>query len=624
MYTNLILSQLKPYPNWVCGREDKTPVDPKTGQNVKVNDPGTCGTFEQARDYLLANNSNGIKTIGFMVENSPFTGLDFDRCRDPETGQIEPRVTTILEIFGTYAEISPSGTGIRAFVEADVGFPKINRKKGGLGKDGDGAFEIANKGKYFSVTGNRLKGMPDLIQRRPEDLREVYDRYFPEKTTPAPEKGKAATLSDEDLLQRARNASNGKRFSELYAGNWNGYESQSEADLALCSILVFWVGNDVKRVDKLFRQSGLYREKWDDIRGDGSTYGKETIRKAMAEKAEVYKQESLVQVSEFLPTDILSQLLRWNDIQNLTVSTKWLLDKLIPKEAITFLFSTVGGGKTWLMMQIAAAIANGVPFGDVKTLQTPVYYVDFENPLSVVNERMEKIGPADELYCWHLSNKTQPPRLDSPEWTLYKKLPPGLLIFDSLRSSQDGDENGSKDIAAVMSKLKQLRELGFTIVVLHHATKGKDGIYKGSTAIFDLSDHILYIERKSKAKEDEFDLDAIYKFGCKGKTRFEPNEIFFTFDPARGFIPRQNPDINTMKVMADILEDEGPLNQKAFRSILEDKLKMQKKLIFKLLKKGDGTYWITTRGRNNSIMYSCVPYSVPGFPPNKGGGNQEH
>jgi archaellum biogenesis ATPase FlaH len=308
------------------------------------------------------------------------------------------------------------------------------------------------------------------------------------------------------------------------------------------------------------------------------------------------------------PVNILSQLYTWNEIADLDVSVEWLLDGLIPKGAITLVFCPGGGGKTWLMMQLARAIATGEPFGELQTIQTPVYFIDFENPLSVVKERRLKIGPATDFYYWHLSCPTGPRKLDGTDWEDYKQLPPGLIIFDTLRASHSGDENSSKDMALVLSRLKELREAGFTIVILHHTPKGNDGTYKGSTAILDLADHVLSLEKQSKKDDDEFDPDAIYKFGCRIKTRFEPNSVFFSFDPEIGFTPREDPDIKTMQKMADILKKEGkPLNQKEFKELLEKILEMKKARIFKLLKKGTGTFWKHEKGDHNSNVYSCLP-----------------
>ncbi len=96
-------------------------------------------------------------------------------------------------------------------------------------------------------------------------------------------------LDDLELLQRARDAKNGERFRALYdEGNWKAYySSQSEADLGLCDMLSFWCGRDEDRIDRLYRESGLMRKKWDSRRRD-TTYGADTIAKAIAGCTDVY------------------------------------------------------------------------------------------------------------------------------------------------------------------------------------------------------------------------------------------------------------------------------------------------------------------------------------------------
>jgi putative DNA primase/helicase len=84
---------------------------------------------------------------------------------------------------------------------------------------------------------------------------------------------------DRELLERAFTAKNGTEFTRLWNGDTSGQTSHSEADLALCSHLAYWTGGDAARIDSLFRRSGLYRNKWDERRGD-QTYGERTIGKA--------------------------------------------------------------------------------------------------------------------------------------------------------------------------------------------------------------------------------------------------------------------------------------------------------------------------------------------------------
>lgn len=93
------------------------------------------------------------------------------------------------------------------------------------------------------------------------------------------------TLDDEELLEKALNAANGDKFRQLWIGDTSGYKSHSEADQALCNFLAFWTGGDEQQMERLFNQSGLVREKWQN-RAD---YRQRTIREAVNGTTEFYK-----------------------------------------------------------------------------------------------------------------------------------------------------------------------------------------------------------------------------------------------------------------------------------------------------------------------------------------------
>jgi primase-polymerase (primpol)-like protein len=60
--------------------------------------------------------------------------------------------------------------------------------------------------------------------------------------------------------------------------------------MALCSMLAFWTGGDAAQMDRLFRDSGLIRKKWDERHfADGSTYGEKTIERAITGTSEFYQ-----------------------------------------------------------------------------------------------------------------------------------------------------------------------------------------------------------------------------------------------------------------------------------------------------------------------------------------------
>ena len=286
MNASTALKQLAAYPNWVCGNKDKVPYNPNTGRPAKANDPQTWGTYEQAETFLKTHKKNGFRTLGFEVGNSPFTAVDLDHCRRAGCSEIDDWADEIVSTIESYCEISPSGTGLRIFVLTRNDIPPVNRKRGGLGDDGKGAIEIANTGKYFSVTGNRYWSSPDVIAHNTKGLQKVIDKYFPAKpeAEPVATPKQAGNLEDAEIIQKASNARNGPAFRKLYEGDWSDYPSRSEADLSLCSMLSFWCGGDVDQIDRIFRSSGLMRAKW-----EREGYRQATLTRAIEGMTEVYR-----------------------------------------------------------------------------------------------------------------------------------------------------------------------------------------------------------------------------------------------------------------------------------------------------------------------------------------------
>ncbi|MEF8824842.1 MAG: hypothetical protein V5A27_00620, partial [Halapricum sp.] len=146
------------------------------------------------------------------------------------------------------------------------------------------------------------------VRERDEALATIHTEHVaPDDETAASENERSTQegsveMEDEQLLSKARNAKNGEKFARLWRGNTSGYESQSEADMALCSLLAFWTGGDHDRIDRLFRESGLMREKWDEVHfSDGSTYGEKTVERAVAGTSEVYDPGSGVEEEAIEP-----------------------------------------------------------------------------------------------------------------------------------------------------------------------------------------------------------------------------------------------------------------------------------------------------------------------------------
>jgi primase-polymerase (primpol)-like protein len=244
------------------GKWTKPPINPATGGYARNNDPDTWGSFETA---LWRMRKDRLPGVGFMFHpHDGLAGVDLDGCRDVRSGQIEPWALEIVGELDSYAEASPSGAGLKVFVRGDL--PSGRRRKG--------AIEMYDRGRFFTTTGHHLAGVSATVNDRQAELTRLHRRVFGPEKKPRGEKLAAEVfsagmdLSDSDLLVRAMHAANGEKFERLWAGDTREYatsdnEGRSEADLALCSLLAFWCGPDEERIDRLFRQSGLYRPKWE-------------------------------------------------------------------------------------------------------------------------------------------------------------------------------------------------------------------------------------------------------------------------------------------------------------------------------------------------------------------------
>ena len=286
---------------WVCWREEerdgkptKVPVTPGSSGFASSTDPDTWSSFEAAVEYVETGDVEGI---GFVfTDDDPIVGVDLDDCRDPETGDVDDAALDIIERLDSYTEVSPSGTGYHVLITGEL--PD--------GRNRRGSVELYDTARFFTVTGDHVERTPTRVARRQDALTAIHREYVQdtERDTVAESEQRGSVddespttetadvdvdLEDEDLLEKAMSASNGEKFERLWNGNTVGYDSQSEADMALCCLLAFWTGGDHTQMDQLFRQSGLHREKWDEVHyADGSTYGEKTIDRSIATTSEFY------------------------------------------------------------------------------------------------------------------------------------------------------------------------------------------------------------------------------------------------------------------------------------------------------------------------------------------------
>ncbi len=251
-----IPEELKSLKQWVIwrgvrrkDRMTKVPYSVATGGKASSTDPDTWCPFEDALACYTAGNADGIGFV-FALEGG-IVGVDLDKCVG-DAGEVAPQAESIVRALGSYAEYSVSGKGLHVLVKGSLPSGKRNA-----------LIEVYPSGRYFTVTGHVFREQGTVLENQAA-LDRLIKLFFPRKnaTTTAPVR--KSYYSNDEIVQKAMDAKNGDKFRRLWEGDWQslGYASQSEADLALLSILLYWTDGSEARAAVLFEQSGLVREKW--------------------------------------------------------------------------------------------------------------------------------------------------------------------------------------------------------------------------------------------------------------------------------------------------------------------------------------------------------------------------
>ena len=284
---------------WVEARKKNTkiPINPYDGSAGKSNDPSTWSDFDTAMRAL--NDVERADGLAFYFANG-YVGLDIDHIdsnlEDWRAGDNDPNnlVNKFQDLTdNTYMEVSQSGTGIHAIFKGKI--PGKRRRKGN--------YEMYQTGRFFALTGNNIIPDPTIKSMSDDEMKTLYEFLFgkdnivqlhseSDNITPV-------DLSVAEIIKRAENsAKTGTRFTMFMKGGWEQfYASHSEADMAFANDLAFWAGRDFHKMDTIFRNSSLMREKFDEKHG-AVTYGTSLLNKAINETQNIYNPESDSQDSE--------------------------------------------------------------------------------------------------------------------------------------------------------------------------------------------------------------------------------------------------------------------------------------------------------------------------------------
>lgn len=227
-------------------KKDKRPINSLTGYNADPTKASTWTTFANA----CANACDNYPHVGFVLSaDDPYTIIDLDDPYKPEKDWTDEEREShaqlnaaIIGTFESYTEISQSGKGVHIIVRGSI--PK------GVNRD---TVEMYSCQRFMICTGNVMKDLPIV------DCQELLDSMYSQmdlKDNAVELVELEETSSDDSIMEMAMNADNGEKFTTLCNGDFTDYPSQSEADLALMSIIAFYTESN-EQCRRLFRMTGL-------------------------------------------------------------------------------------------------------------------------------------------------------------------------------------------------------------------------------------------------------------------------------------------------------------------------------------------------------------------------------
>ncbi len=468
---------------------DKIPYQP-SGRKADTTNPDHLIDWDTA---LAAYRTGAFSGIGVILTaantDHPLCCIDLDDSRNRITGQLTDRAQSLVNRVNGWTEISASGDGVHIFALCSETFERTRT---------DG-IEVYQSARFIALTGNVVEGSATEIEDRTAIIKAIYNEYFPQPDRPSPLLHVAKSdeaIDIDERLKIAMKSKSGASIKRLLDGDTGEYESGSEADMALCVHLAFWLNHDAMLIERAFSRSALaQRDKW-RMRKD---YRDRTIRQAINTQQETYSrsQEASTMSTptavkrEPTTVDSILQMLDAQKPESLETVNICLLtpDAPLPANHLIQVTAKPGAGKSTLVLKWAK---------DAAETGIPVFYLDRDNGLATPQERIrQRFGGAlpENFRYWGQWNRDmngayqEPPRLTEQDSSVYFQLaqrePGALFIFDTQAAftPRGADENDNNAMSEMYGILRQLVNTGSTVLIIHHGTKSGTSPSRGASAI---------------------------------------------------------------------------------------------------------------------------------------------
>ena len=487
------------------GKFDKIPVYPTTGRRRNgvqgsQEDLDNLGTWA---DAVAAMENPKYAGVGFAcLPCFGIVALDLDHCRKDD--ELDPKWEWVLN--ETYCEVSPSGTGLRAFW------------MGGArnGKNHEAGVELFHSTGFVTVTGDYYDG--GVVRPLSEGLRARLEQLSTSKSSSSnssldlvnpklsiPER--LAQNAKSDLKLKAiidaglyeRDIGNGKHSIKCPFESEHSDFGRSGGDGDTVYFQPYTNGFSEGRINCLHTHPNDQTAYWKKLGLDVSHDG-QMMPLTIDEKT-----------GEFVPVDLLIPVNLKDMLTNPPAPPTFVWDGLVPRGEVTLLSGHGEAGKTFIGLMLAISVALGRPMFGIAVERSRAVFVSLEDDGDKIRWRISlickvwDIDPLDldgwltvldgteypEMYV--SLNKWVPGAATATYAQLSQRvddIDAGFVVIDNASDAYAGDENTRTMVRSFLRSLKQIAKASNGgVVLLSHVNRetarggfnDKEG-YSGNTA----------------------------------------------------------------------------------------------------------------------------------------------
>lgn len=459
-------------------------------------------TFEEAKAAAIQRGMEGVGLA--MVEGCPVTALDFDHC--VTDGAIDPEVERL--IIGTYAEISPSGNGVRAFVRGNLG-----DRSDAHPDDGSFGFETYASSRFVTFTGNMTSDTVDFgceneISEPSALLLEACEKRFGPKVIRQVSIGKSdkerVGLTDEQIKIVLQYTAIGDYHRWMSIGASLHHETEGEGE---------WLWDE-------WSQLGADYEGPDEIRYKWSTMGNYTgnektfwsvLREAQAQGCPIDVDTASPDEFEDLGTDQSKPagyhgFFSIEEFEGQDTKVHWFIKGFLPRAQLAILFGPSGSGKSFLAFDLCAAIARGLETWNGKrvTKGRVAYLVaegvpGFRQRIKAYRAEHDIKGSDIDMtiIAGIVPNLTDEASVARLKTDIKKFGPFDLIVFDTFAQVTSGaNENSGEAMGTALKHCREISQVcGAMTLLVHHSGKDDTKGARGWSGLKAAADVELEVKR---------------------------------------------------------------------------------------------------------------------------------